>query len=126
MILVVDDSPTIRKLVAMTMIKNGYRVVEAGDGNEAIARMQENGAPDLVLLDINMPGMDGYTLCKLVRQKPETAKIPVIMLSGKDGFYNKIRGKMAGSTLYLTKPFQPDALLKVVQKYCPTGELAFA
>jgi twitching motility two-component system response regulator PilG len=124
MILVVDDSPTIRKLVAMTMIKNGYRVVEASEGNEAVTRMQEQGTPDLVLLDINMPGMDGYTLCKLIRQKPETSKIPVIMLSGKDGFYNKIRGKMAGSTLYLTKPFQPDALLKVVQKYCPADGMA--
>lgn len=118
-VLVVDDSPTIRKLVSMTMAKSGYRVMEAGDGNEAVDRMQAEGNPDLVLLDVTMPGMDGYTLCKLIRGNQETAKIPVIMLSGKDGFFNKIRGKMAGSTLYLTKPFQPDALVRVVQKYCP-------
>jgi twitching motility two-component system response regulator PilG len=120
-ILVVDDSPTIRKLVSMTLLKNGLRSIEANDGNEALEKIDEHGIPDLVLLDINMPGMDGYTLCKLLRQKPETAKLPVIMLSGKDGFFNKIRGKMAGSTLYLTKPFQPDALLRVIQKYCTEG-----
>lgn len=118
-ILVVDDSPTIRKLVGMTMVKNGFRVFEASDGNEALERIQAEGKPDLVLLDITMPGMDGYALCKAIRQNPKTAKVPVIMLSGKDGFFNKMRGRMAGSDQYLTKPFQPEALVKVVRQYCP-------
>jgi twitching motility two-component system response regulator PilG len=124
-ILVVDDSPTIRKLVAMTVVKNGYSYLEANDGQEALDRIREHGVPDLVLLDIAMPRMDGYELCKILRQKTETAKLPIIMLSGKDGFFNKMRGKMAGSTLYLTKPFQPDALMKVIRKYAPVeGEPA--
>jgi twitching motility two-component system response regulator PilG len=125
-ILVVDDSPTIRKLVGLTMQKNGFRVVEAGDGNEALERIQEEGNPDLILLDINMPGMDGYTLCKQIRQNPATAKIPVIMLSGRDGFFDKMRGKMAGSDHYLTKPFQPDVLVKTVREYCPAASEAVA
>lgn len=118
-ILVVDDSPTIRKLIGMTMAKNGYQIVEASDGPEAIEKIEMHGVPDLVLLDVNMPGMDGYAVCKILRQNPQMTDTPVIMLSGKDGFFNKIRGKMSGSTMFLSKPFQPDGLLRVVQTYCP-------
>jgi twitching motility two-component system response regulator PilG len=117
-VLVVDDSPTIRKLVAMTMEKNGYQVVVAADGYEAVDRIRDRGVPALILLDITMPGMDGYQLCKLLRQNRDTAKVPIVMLSGKDGFFSKIRGRMAGSTEYITKPFQPETLVKVVAKYC--------
>jgi twitching motility two-component system response regulator PilG len=65
-----------------------------------------------------MPGMDGYQVCKAVRADQAIAKIPVIMLSGKDGFFDKLRGRMAGSTRYITKPFQPDMLIQEVDKYC--------
>jgi twitching motility two-component system response regulator PilG len=116
-ILVVDDSPTVRKLVGITMEKNNYRVVGAADGIEATACLRKE-TPDLILLDITMPGMDGYQLCKLIKSNRETAHIPVEMLSGKDGFFDKIRGKMAGSTQYVTKPFKPEALLQVVKKHC--------
>jgi twitching motility two-component system response regulator PilG len=116
-ILVVDDSPTVRKLVEMTMQKNDYNVVAAANGEEATASLRKQ-MPDLILMDITMPGMDGYQLCKLIKGNKETAHIPVVMLSGKDGFFDKIRGRMAGSTQYVTKPFKPDALLQVVKKHC--------
>ncbi|MFL5243935.1 MAG: response regulator [Gemmataceae bacterium] len=116
-VLIVDDSPTVRKLVSMTMKKSGYSVMAAADGFEAADHILKN-IPDLILLDIAMPGMDGYQVCKLIKENKETAKIPVIMLSGKDGFFDKIRGRMAGSTAYITKPFKPDALVQAVKKHC--------
>ena len=120
-ILVVDDSPTIRKLVTMTVERRGFRALAAGDGREAVAVIRDRGVPDLILLDITMPGMDGYQLCKLLRQSADTAEVPIIMLSGKDGFFSKVRGRMAGSTEYITKPFEPEGLLRAVERYCPAG-----
>ncbi len=118
-VLVVDDSPTVRKLVSATLTAAGYQVVESGDGYEAAERVRLSGAPKLFLLDVNMPGMDGFELCKLFRTSPETAKVPVIFLTGKDGFFNKLRGQWAGAAEYLTKPFDPDRLLKAVAKLVP-------
>jgi twitching motility two-component system response regulator PilG len=123
-IMIVDDSPTIRKLVTLTMEGNGHRVTAAADGYEAVDKIRERGVPDLILLDITMPGMDGYQLCKLLRQNRDTAHVPVILLSGKDGFFSKVRGKLAGSTEYITKPFKPEALLRVVDKYCTRAKAA--
>lgn len=117
-ILVVDDSPTIRKVVAATLDGTGHRVVTAADATEAIETLRKEAAPDLIFLDINMPGMDGYQLCKLLRQTAATAKVPIIMLSGRDGFFSKIRGRFAGSTDYITKPFKATDLLRAVAKYC--------
>ncbi len=117
-ILVVDDSPTVRKLVAMTLEKANHRVVAAAEPQEAIEKMRNHGVPDLIFLDINMPTMDGYQFCKFLRQNKETAKLPIIMLSGKDGMFSKLRGSWAGSTEYVTKPFKPEKLLQVVDKYC--------
>ncbi|MCE9563678.1 MAG: response regulator [Planctomycetes bacterium] len=118
-VLIVDDSRTIRKLVAMTMTAAGFRVIEAEDGSTALDRIREIGVPTLILLDVAMPGMDGYELCRLVRRNPDTQKVPVIMLTGKDGFFDKIRGRLAGTNAYLSKPLQPDALLAAVRKHCP-------
>ncbi|WP_162136257.1 response regulator [Zavarzinella formosa] len=118
-VLVVDDSPTIRKLIALTLNRHGYRAIEAGDGSEAVDRIQAGGNPDMVVLDATLPDMDGHALCKLIRKNKELSKIPIVMLSGKDGFFDKIRGKMGGATICLTKPFQPEALVRIVQKYCP-------
>lgn len=118
-VLVVDDSRTIRKLVGMTMAEAGFRVVEAESGADAIDRIGQSGVPDLILLDVAMPGMDGYEFCRLVRHNPETSRVPVIMLTGKDGFFDKIRGRLAGTSAYLAKPLQPETLLRVVEKHCP-------
>lgn len=118
-VMVVDDSATVRKLVAATLSTAGYQVIESSDGYEAAERVRMSGAPRLFLLDVNMPGMDGFELCKLLRTSPETAKVPVIFLTGKDGFFNKLRGQWAGAAEYLTKPFDPDRLIKAVTKLVP-------
>jgi Response regulators consisting of a CheY-like receiver domain and a winged-helix DNA-binding domain len=115
-ILVVDDSMTVRKLISGKLEKNGHKVVCAEDGADAIAVL-ENFVPDLVLLDIDMPKMDGYQVCKLIRSKSATKDVPVIMISGKDGFFDKVRGKMAGSTDHISKPFGPETLMKALENY---------
>ena len=120
-ILVVDDSPTVRKLIAGKLEKCGHEVVCANDGVEAMERL-EHFLPDLVLLDINMPRMDGYQVCKLIRSNDTTKNVAVVMISGKDGFFDKVRGRMAGTTGYITKPFGPEALMKAVEMYL-SGEV---
>jgi twitching motility two-component system response regulator PilG len=115
-ILVVDDSPTIRKLVDIILKKCGFRVISASNGLEALARIND-GLPSMIFLDITMPRMDGYQLCKIIKANQETRDIPVVMLTSKDGLIDKVRGRMAGSTGYITKPFGPDTLLQAVEKY---------
>jgi len=122
-VLVIDDSPTVRKLVALTLEKEGYAVTAAADGEQGLACARRE-PPDLVLLDITMPGLDGYQVCRQLRAGAETAQIPVVMLSGKDGFFDKIRGKLAGSTAYITKPFNPNDLLQAAHRHCRTAAAA--
>lgn len=116
MILVVDDSPTVRKLISGKLEKSGHNVVCAVDGVEALERLDE-GLPDLVLLDITMPRMDGYEVCKQIRLNPAAKDLPVVMISGKDGFFDKVRGRLAGTTGYVTKPFGPETLMKALETY---------
>jgi twitching motility two-component system response regulator PilG len=115
-ILVVDDSPTVRKLIAGKLEKCGHEVVCANDGVEAMERL-EHFVPDLILLDITMPRMDGYQVCKQIRSNNATKDVTVVMISGKDGFFDKVRGRMAGTTGYITKPFGPETLMKAVEMY---------
>lgn len=115
-ILVVDDSPTVRKLISGKLEKSGHVVICASDGVEALEQL-EAGLPDLVLLDITMPRMDGYEVCKQIRSNPQAKDLPVVMISGKDGFFDKVRGRMAGSTGYVTKPFGPETLMKALETY---------
>jgi len=121
-ILVVDDSATVRKLIAGKLEKCGHEVFCAADGVEALEQMDAI-IPDLILLDINMPRMDGYQVCKVIRSKEATKDVPVVMISGKDGFFDKVRGRMAGSTGYITKPFGPETLMKAVETYLSGEEL---
>ena len=83
----------------------------------AIARLAEL-VPDLILLDITMPKLDGYEVCKQIKKNARTAHVPVVMLSGKDGFFDKVKGRVAGATEYLTKPFQAAAVLEVIAAHC--------
>lgn len=115
-ILVVDDSATVRKLISSKLEKSGHYVICAEDGVEALERLTEQ-VPDLVLLDITMPRMDGYEVCKQIRANPAARDLPVVMISGKDGFFDKVRGRMAGSTGYVTKPFGPETLMKALETY---------
>ncbi|HBR56124.1 MAG TPA: hypothetical protein DEA22_01415 [Blastocatellia bacterium] len=114
--LVVDDSPTVRKLISGKLEKCGHNVICSEDGIEAMDAIADC-IPDLILLDITMPRMDGYQVCKLIRAKAETADVPVIMISGKDGFFDKVRGRMAGTSGYITKPFGPETLMRAVDSY---------
>ena len=117
--MVVDDSPTIRKILGLTLERAGYTVVAEPDGESAIERLVQV-VPDLILLDIAMPKLDGYDVCKRIKQDPRTAGVPVVMLSGKGAFFDKVKGHMAGATEYLTKPFETPAVLAVVKTHCPS------
>ncbi len=116
MILVVEDSSTTRKVISITLSRQGYRVVEAADGLEALSKISEE-RPDLIMLDVILPKMDGYKILSIIKGNREFKDIPVIMLTSKDGFINKMKGKMAGSSAYLTKPFDPDMMIAEIQKY---------
>ena len=115
-ILVVDDSLTIRKLVTMTLSKHGYRVFSAADGGAAIEAIHAC-EPALIILDIDTPHLDGYKFCNLVKKGETTKGIKVVMLSGKDGIFDKFRRRMNGCTDTLTKPFSPETLLSMVEKF---------
>ena len=115
-ILVVEDSPTIRKVISITLSQKGFEIIEAGDGLEALSRLNE-AKPDLILLDIILPKMDGYQILSIIRDNPEFKYIPVIMLTSKDGIINRVKGKVAGSSAYLTKPFDPAQLVEIIERY---------
>lgn len=115
-VLVVDDSPTIRKIVEITLKRQGVQVVTAPSGVIALAAIA-NTPPQLILLDIMLPKVNGYQICQIIRRNPAYKHIPVVMLSGKDGVFDKVRGRLVGATEYITKPFEPRDLLRVVQKY---------
>ena len=115
-ILVVEDSPTIRKVITITLKRSGYDIVEAEDGLEALSRISE-GAPDLILLDVILPKMDGFKILSLIKGNKELKAIPVIMLTSKDGFINKVKGKVAGASAYLTKPFDPKKMIGEIEKH---------
>ena len=115
-ILVVDDSPTICRLVATTLEKRGYQVHAATDGMDALAKINEC-SPDLIFLDITMPRLDGYQLCKIIKSNADLKQTPIVMLSGKDGLLDKVKGRMAGASDYITKPFKPNTLIQTVAKH---------
>ena len=115
-VLVVDDSPTVRKIVQLTLQREHIWVVTAGDGLSALAAVGDE-QPDLILLDIMLPRMDGYSICQIIRKTPDYRDLPIIMLSGKDGLFDKMRGKLAGSTEYMTKPFDSGELAQTVKRY---------
>ena len=119
LVLAVDDSPTIRKLVSLTLEREGFEVITACDGLEAVQLLSDH-MPDIILSDVNMPRLDGYKLCRFVKKCDRTKHIPVIMLSGKDGVFDKLRGKMFGCGDYVTKPFESSELIEKVRLHTGT------
>jgi len=115
-VLIVDDSPTVRKIVQMTLQRERIRVITATDGLTALTAVADE-KPALILLDIQLPRMDGYHICTIIRKNLQFRQIPIILLSGKDGVFDKMRGRLAGSTEYLTTPFDSVKLVQMVQKY---------
>jgi twitching motility two-component system response regulator PilG len=112
-VLVIDDSNTIRRSAEIFLKQGGCEVVLAEDGFDALAKVSDH-RPDLIFCDILMPRLDGYQTCAIIKRNPEFAGVPVIMLSSKDGLFDKARGRMVGSQDYLTKPFTKDQLLQAV------------
>ncbi|MBV8503557.1 MAG: response regulator [Paucibacter sp.] len=119
-VLVIDDSNTIRRSAEIFLKQAGHEVVLAEDGFDALAKLSDY-QPDLVFCDILMPRLDGYQTCAIIKRNPQFASVPVIMLSSKDGLFDKARGRMVGSQDYLTKPFTKDQLLQAVQQHCRAG-----
>jgi twitching motility two-component system response regulator PilG len=117
-ILVIDDSNTIRRSAEIFLKQGGHEVALAEDGFDALAKLGDFH-PDLVFCDILMPRLDGYQTCAIIKRNPHFSGVPVIMLSSKDGLFDKARGRMVGSEDYLTKPFTKDQLLQAVQQHRP-------
>jgi twitching motility two-component system response regulator PilG len=115
-VLVIDDSNTIRRSAEIFLKQGGCEVVLAEDGFDALAKVSDH-RPDLIFCDILMPRLDGYQTCAIIKRNPQFATVPVIMLSSKDGLFDKARGRMVGSEDYLTKPFTKDQLLQAVQQH---------
>ncbi|HJS37473.1 MAG TPA: response regulator [Burkholderiales bacterium] len=115
-ILVIDDSNTIRRSAEMYLRQAGYDVILAEDGFDALAKISDH-QPRVIFVDIMMPRLDGYQTCALIKQNPHLKATPVIMLSSKDGVFDRARGRLAGSDRYLTKPFTREALIETVQEY---------
>ncbi|HTD04820.1 response regulator [Undibacterium sp.] len=115
-IMVIDDSSTIRRSAEIFLGQVGYKVVLAEDGFDALSKINDSH-PDLIFCDILMPRLDGYQTCALIKKSAKFRNTPVIMLSSKDGLFDRARGAMVGSDEYLTKPFTKDSLLKTVRNY---------
>jgi twitching motility two-component system response regulator PilG len=113
-VMVIDDSSTIRRSAEIFLVQAGCQVILAEDGFDALAKIHDH-APDLIFCDILMPRLDGYQTCALIKKSPRFHGTPVIMLSSKDGLFDRARGRLVGSDEYLTKPFTKDSLLKTVQ-----------
>jgi twitching motility two-component system response regulator PilG len=122
-IMVIDDSSTIRRSAEIFLGQAGYHVVLADDGFDALAKMNDH-KPALIFCDILMPRLDGYQTCALIKKSVKFHSTPVIMLSSKDGLFDRARGTMVGSSAYLTKPFTKDSLLKTVREYTAAPALA--
>ncbi|HRD32852.1 MAG TPA: twitching motility response regulator PilG [Rhodocyclaceae bacterium] len=120
-VMVIDDSNTIRRSAEIFLTQSGCKVVLAEDGFDALAKITDH-RPDVIFVDIMMPRLDGYQTCALIKKNPRLAGTPVIMLSSKDGLFDRARGRMVGSDEYLTKPFTKDSLLKAVAHH--TGKAA--
>ena len=119
-VLVIDDSNTIRRSAEIFLKQGGYEVLLAEDGFDALSKVNDND-PDLIFCDILMPRLDGYQTCAIIKRNAKFASVPVIMLSSKDGLFDKARGRMVGAEAYLTKPFTKVQLLEAVENHRRVG-----
>jgi len=119
-VMVIDDSNTIRRSAEIFLKQAGCEVILANDGFEALAKINDH-EPAIIFCDILMPRLDGYQTCALIKRSPRFSKTPVVMLSSKDGLFDRARGRMVGSSEYLTKPFTKDSLLNAVLEHSATS-----
>ncbi len=115
-VLIIDDSKTIRRTAETLLTKAGCVVITAADGFEALGKIVD-GRPDLIFVDIMMPRLDGYQTCALIKNNQTLRHTPVIMLSSKDGLFDRAKGRMVGAEQYLTKPFSKDELLAAIRRH---------
>ena len=115
-VMVIDDSNTIRRSAEIFLVQAGCQVILAQDGFEALAKINDH-EPSIIFCDILMPRLDGYQTCALIKRSPRFHETPIVMLSSKDGLFDRARGRMVGSVEYLTKPFTKDSLLSVVRQH---------
>ena len=115
-VLVIDDSNTIRRSAEIFLKQGGHEVLLAEDGFDALSKVNDY-QPHLIFCDILMPRLDGYQTCAIIKRNARFAAVPVVMLSSKDGVFDKARGRMVGSEDYLTKPFTKDQLLQTVRQF---------
>ena len=115
-VMVIDDSSTIRRSAEIFLLQAGCEVILAEDGFDALAKIADH-QPDVIFVDIMMPRLDGYQTCALIKKNPRFRATPVIMLSSKDGLFDRARGRLVGSDEYLTKPFTKDTLLTAVRQH---------
>ena len=116
-IMVVDDSQTVRNIMALILHRVGYRSIRVASAIEALHTLTEL-IPDLIFLDITLPGMDGLDVCKIIKENPRTKHVPVIMLSGNSEIFDKVMGRLAGASDYITKPFEPETILNCINTFC--------
>jgi len=116
-VLVIDDSNTIRRSAEIFLKQGGHEVLLAEDGFDALSKVNDY-QPDLIFCDILMPRLDGYQTCAIIKRNARFSQVPVVMLSSKDGVFDKARGRMVGAQDYLTKPFTKDQLLQAVTQIC--------
>jgi len=119
-VMVIDDSKTIRRTAETLLKKAGCEVVTATDGFEALSKITDN-QPDIIFIDIMMPRLDGYQTCALIKRNQNYKSTPVILLTSKDGLFDRARGRIVGSDQYLTKPFTKEELLGAIKEYTGTG-----
>src|SRR5215217_4013374 len=122
-VMVIDDSNTIRRSAEIFLLQAGCTVILADDGFDALAKIADH-EPDLVFVDIMMPRLDGYQTCALIKKNNRFKATPVVMLSSKDGLFDRARGRIVGSDQYLTKPFTKESLLKAVALHVKTKTAA--
>ena len=115
-VLVIDDSNTIRRSAEIFLKQGGHEVMLAEDGFDALAKVNDY-QPDLIFCDILMPRLDGYQTCAIIKRNSKFFDVPIVMLSSKDGVFDKARGRMVGAQDYLTKPFTKDQLLQAVLRF---------
>ena len=117
--MVIDDSNTIRRSAEIFLQQLGFQVILAEDGFDALSKISTE-MPDIIFVDIMMPKLDGYQTCTLIKRNPRFKSTPVIMLSSKDGLFDKARGRMVGSDQYLTKPFTQETLIEAIKAFITT------
>jgi len=115
-VMVIDDSNTIRRSAEIFLTQAGCQVILAQNGFEALSKVHDH-QPNIIFCDILMPRLDGYQTCALIKRSPRFHETPIVMLSSKDGLFDRARGRMVGSVEYLTKPFTKDSLLTVVRQH---------